>query len=78
MDRKKLVSIFAGIMAAIMLLSLLASIIPMAHAASSAEIRNEINDLKVEREQIKDQISNLEDEKQSYSERSLSSRRRKP
>ena len=61
-NRKTLVSLFAGIMAAIMLLSLLASIIPMAHAASSAEIRNEINDLKVEREQLKDQISDLNDQ----------------
>ncbi len=61
-NKKTLVSILAGIMAAVMILSLLAMIVPMVSAASSSEIRNEINDLKVEREQIRDQISNLEDQ----------------
>ena len=60
MDRKKLVSILAGVMAAIMLLSLLASIIPAVSAASSAELKEELNNLKADREQIKDEISNLE------------------
>ena len=61
MDRKKLISIFAGIMAAIMLLSLLASIIPAVSAASSAELKQELNDLKADREKIKDEIGKLED-----------------
>ena len=60
MDRKKLVSIFAGVMAAIMLLSLLASIIPMAHAATSSELKQELNDLKADREKIQDEIDKLE------------------
>ena len=60
MDRKKLVSIFAGIMAALMLLSLIASIIPIAHAASSAELKQELNDLKAERKEIQSEIDNLE------------------
>ena len=60
MDRKKLVSIFAGIMAALMLLSLIASIIPVAHAASSAELKQELNDLKAERKEIQSEIDNLE------------------
>ena len=60
MDRKKLVSIFAGIMAALMLLSLIASIIPVAHAASSAELKKELNDLKAERKEIQSEIDNLE------------------
>ena len=60
MDRKKLVSIFAGIMAALMLLSLLASIIPIAHAASSAELKKALNDLKAERKEIQSEIDNLE------------------
>ena len=59
-NKKKLVSILAGVMAAILLLSLLASIIPAVSAASSSEIRQEINGLKAEREEIQDQISDLE------------------
>ena len=60
MNRKKLVSILAGIMAAVLLLSLLASIIPAVSAASSSEIRKEINGLKAEREEIKGQIDELQ------------------
>ena len=60
MDRKKLISIFAGIMAAIMLLSLLASIIPAVSAASSAELKQELNDLKADRKELQKEIDNLE------------------
>ena len=60
MNRKKLVSIFAGVMAAIMLLSLLASIIPAVSAASSAELKKELNDLKADRKEIQKEIDNLE------------------
>ena len=46
-NRKKLVSILAGVMAAIMLLTLIFSILPMrAAAASSSEIRKQINALQ--------------------------------
>lgn len=51
-NRKKLISIFAGIMAAIMLLSLLMSLIPVVSAASSGEIRQQINDINAQREQL--------------------------
>ena len=60
MNRKKLVSIFAGVMAAIMLLSLLFSIIPAVSAASSAELKKELNDLKADRKEIQKEIDNLE------------------
>ena len=60
MNRKRLISIFAGVMAAIMLLSLLASIIPAVSAASSAELKKELNDLKADRKEIQKEIDNLE------------------
>ena len=50
-NRKRLVSILSGVMAAIMLLTLLMSILPSrASAASSSEIRKQINQLKKEKE----------------------------
>ena len=58
-NRKRLVSILAGIMALIMLLSLIASVIPVAHAASSSEIRKQINDLKAQKEEIEEQIKDV-------------------
>ena len=65
-NRKKLISIMAGIMAIIMLLSLLLSLLPtQAFAASSSEIRNQINDLKEQKKEIQDQI---EDVKNQYEE----------
>ena len=59
MNKKTLVSILAGIMAAVLLLSLIASIIPIASAASSSEIRKELDALKSEREQTKEEIDKL-------------------
>lgn len=59
-NRKKLISILAGIMAAVMLLSLILSLIPVARAASSSEIRNQINDLKGLQSEIQNQKSELE------------------
>ena len=60
-DRKKLVSILAGVMAAIMLLTLIFSILPMrAAAASSSEIRKQINALQEDRKDIKNQITELQ------------------
>ena len=62
-NRKKLVSILAGIMAAVMLLSLLLSLLPTrALAASSSEIRNQINDLKKQKEEIQEQIQDVKDQ----------------
>lgn len=57
--RKKLVSILAGIMAAVLLLTLILGLIPAAHAASSGEIRNQINDLKSQQGMIQQEKENL-------------------
>ena len=62
-NRKRLVSILAGIMAAIMILSLLFSILPShASATSSSEIRKQINALQQNRKDIKVQISDLKEQ----------------
>ena len=61
-NRKRLVSILAGIMAAIMLLSLIASIVPVARAASSSEIRKQINELKEQKKEIEEQIQEVKDQ----------------
>ena len=46
-NRKKMVSLLAGIMAAVMVLTLVLSLLPTrAYAASSSEIRKQINQLK--------------------------------
>ncbi len=68
-NRKKLVSILAGVMAAIMLLSLIISILPVhADAASSSEIRKQINSLKEDRENIKTQMSELQTQYEATSD----------
>ena len=55
--RKRLVSILAGIMAAIMLLTLILGLLPTrANAASSSEIRKQINQLKEEKAALADKI----------------------
>ena len=59
-NRKKLVSILAGIMAAIMVLSLLLSLVPPAHAASSSEIQKQINALKEKRTELKGKMNEIE------------------
>ena len=60
-NRKKMVSILAGMMAFIMLLSLVLSLLPTkAHAASSSEIRKQINQLKEEKAEIKDKIEEVQ------------------
>ncbi|MBR1973009.1 MAG: peptidoglycan DD-metalloendopeptidase family protein [Oscillospiraceae bacterium] len=62
-NRKRMVSILAGIMAGVMLLSLILSLIPVpAHAASSSEIRKQINQLKKEKEEIKDKIAEVQEQ----------------
>ena len=60
-NRKKLVSLLAGIMAAVMLLSLILSLIPTrASAASSSEIKQQINDLKAQKEDIQAQMEEVQ------------------
>ena len=62
-NRKRLISILAGIMAAVMLLSLLLSLLPTrAHASVSSEIRAQINDLQAQRKGIKSQIQEVKDQ----------------
>ena len=62
-NRKRMVSILAGIMAGIMLLTLILGLLPTpAHAASSSEIRKQINQLKEEKEAIKDKIQEVKDQ----------------
>ncbi len=61
-NRKRLVQILAGVMAAIMVLSLLFSLIPAAHAASSSEIRKQINDLKKQQGQLKNEKEKLRED----------------
>ena len=60
MDKRKLfISILAGIMALVMLLGLVASFIPTAHAASSSELKAELDALKEEKEEIDSQINQV-------------------
>ena len=60
-NRKRMVSILAGIMAAVMLLSLLLGMIPTrASAASSSEIRKQINQMKEEVKEIKEEIKEVQ------------------
>ncbi len=62
-NRKRMVSILAGLMAAIMLLTLVLGLIPTrASAASSSEIRKQINQLKKEKEEIKDKIKEVQEQ----------------
>lgn len=62
-NRKRMVSILAGVMAFIMLLTLILGLIPTpASAASSSEIRKQINQLKKEKEEIKDKIAEVQDQ----------------
>lgn len=63
-NRKRLVSILAGFMAVMMLLTLILSLIPVpAHAyESSSEIRAQINALKKEKEAIQAQIKDVKEQ----------------
>lgn len=63
--QKKMVSILAGVMAAIMVLSLLFSLLPTrVSAASSSEIRKQINTLKEQKTELQSQIKELKDQYQ--------------
>ncbi len=62
-NRKRMVSILAGFMAFVMLLTLVLSLLPTgAQAASSSEIRKQINKLKEEKEEIKDKIAEVQEQ----------------
>ena len=62
-NRKRMVSILAGVMAFVMLLTLILGLLPTpASAASSSEIRKQINQLKKEKEEIKDKITEVQDQ----------------
>lgn len=64
-NRKRMVSILAGIMAGVMLLTLLLSLLPTrASAASSSEIRKQINAMKEEQKEIKEKITKVQEEYQ--------------
>ena len=59
-NRKRLVSVLAGVMAAVLLLTLLMSILPtFAGAASSSEIRKQIIALQQERKEVQNQIADV-------------------
>ena len=59
-NRKTLASILAAVLAAIMLLSLIASVLPRpVEAASSSEIKKQLDALKEERDELNNQLSGL-------------------
>ena len=63
--RKRMVSVLAGIMAAVMVLTLVLSILPThASAASSSEIRKQINAMKEDLKDIKSEIQNVQQQYQ--------------
>ena len=65
-NRKRLVSVLAGVMAAVLLLTLLMSILPtFVGAASSGEIRKQIIALQQERKEVQNQIADV---KKQYKE----------
>ena len=57
--RKKLVSFLAGLMALIMLLGLIAGFIPAAHAATSGELKEQLDALKEEKAAIDAKIKEI-------------------
>ena len=63
-NRKKFISVMAGIMAAILILSLVLSMIPPARAATSDEIRDQINDLRAQQSLIRQEMDDLKDQYQ--------------
>ena len=61
--RKKMVSIMAGVLAAIMLLSLILSLIPTSvHAASSSEIKKQIEALKNQKKELQNQMEDVQNQ----------------
>ena len=58
-NRKFWISLLAGIMAAVMILSLILGLLPRAHAATSSEIKDQINNMEKEQEEMQAQIDAL-------------------
>ena len=65
MNNKKFwVSLLAGIMAAVMILSLLLQLIPTkAQAATSSEIKNQIEEMEKDQSKLQDQLDDLENQR---------------
>lgn len=64
-NRKKLVSILAGVMAAVLILTLILSLLPTrAYGASSSEIRKQITGLQEQRTEMKSKMKELESQYQ--------------
>ena len=63
-DRKFWVSLLAGIMAAVMILGLIVGILPHASAASSSEIKNQIEELERQNEELEGKIEELKKQNQ--------------
>ena len=64
MNNKKFwVSLLAGIMAAVMILSLLFQLIPPAKAATSSEIKDQIEEMEKDQADLQDQLDELEDQR---------------
>lgn len=64
-NKKFWISLLAGIMAAIMILSLFIGVLPsFASAATSSEIKNQIDDLKDKQDDLQDQIDDLENQRE--------------
>ena len=60
-NRKNRVSVLTGLLAAVLLLSLLSGMMPhQASAASSSEIKVQIRELKEEKEALEEMMENLE------------------
>ena len=62
-NKKFWISLLAGIMAAVMLLSLIIGILPQAHAATSSEIKDQINNMKDDQKEMQALIDELEKQK---------------
>lgn len=64
--KKQRISILAGLLAAVMILSLLLTLLPASvSAASSSEIRNQLNDLKDQKKELAEQISQVKGQYQA-------------
>ena len=64
--KKQRISILAGLLAAVMILSLLLTLLPASvSAVSSSEIRNQLNDLKDQKKELAEQISQVKGQYQA-------------
>lgn len=64
MNNKKFwVSLLAGIMAAVLILSLLLQLIPAAQAATSSEIKDQIEEMEKDQSALQDQLDELEEQR---------------